>query len=244
MSEVQVVPGSEEAADFTDCVVPDRKSNFDSKFKLASSNFGTGIKINSAASSCINVTPPINVSSYESSYLSTIIQNSTLQPHPELTVVCQNQVTLPDACLNCPLQLSGLGNFEPSPGLNLNGIQNSHENAQTVYLSNHARSTEELDVFSRINIPGAIQPIPRRRRNSSGSESRMRRHSAAPFRTVSIPTSTQRQRRVSHDVRDEQVDLLERLRIAATRRRSFSTPFQNSARIQITSKTLNNQSSK
>ena len=53
---------------------------------------------------------------------------------------------------------------------------------------------------------------PRQRRNSSGSETRFRRHSTAAIRT----TTHSRQRRRSHDVRDEQAEILDRLRIAAT----------------------------
>ena len=75
----------------------------------------------------------------------------------------------------------------------------------------HSNSTENIDSISQET---------RIRRNSSGSESRTRRHSAAPqYRTSCI-----RHRRRSHDVRDEQCDLLERLHVAS-RRRSLSSPF-------------------
>lgn len=57
--------------------------------------------------------------------------------------------------------------------------------------------------------------LTRRRRNSSGSDSRLRRHSTAAIRSTSF-SSNLRQRRRSHDVRDEQADILDRLRIAAT----------------------------
>lgn len=77
--------------------------------------------------------------------------------------------------------------------------------------SRHSNSTDNIDSISR---------EARIRRNSSGSESRTRRHSAAPqYRTSCI-----RHRRRSHDVRDEQCDLLERLHVAS-RRRSLSSPF-------------------
>lgn len=90
-----------------------------------------------------------------------------------------------------------------------------------------AQSTEHLNLLSHVISTSGTSQTQRQRRNSSGSELRMRRHSAAPFRTLSLAPHSQRQRRRSHDVRDEQVDLLERLRIAATRR-SFSSPFQSS----------------
>ena len=89
----------------------------------------------------------------------------------------------------------------------------------------HAVSTEHLSVLVTPNMA----ETQRMRRNSSGSESRGRRHSTASYR---ISSQMQRHRRRSHDVRDEQVDLLERLHVAATRRRSLSSPFQTSPRSQ------------
>lgn len=85
----------------------------------------------------------------------------------------------------------------------------------------HAVSTEQLSRLPDVETQ-------RVRRNSSGSEPRTRRHSAASFRLTS---QIQRHRRRSHDVTDERVDLLERLHVAATRRRrSLSLPFQTSPR--------------
>lgn len=86
-----------------------------------------------------------------------------------------------------------------------------------------ALSTERLNELPHLAMPETL----RVRRNST-SESRVRRHSAAPFRL----DSHVRLRRRSHDIRDEQVDLLERLHGAATRRRSLSSPFQTTARYQ------------
>lgn len=86
-----------------------------------------------------------------------------------------------------------------------------------------AASTEHLNELSHL----AMHETQRVRRNSSGSEFRVRRHSAAPFR---LDSHMQRHRRRSHDVRDEQADLLKRLHVAATRRRSLSLPFQSAAR--------------
>ena len=72
----------------------------------------------------------------------------------------------------------------------------------------------------------------RRRRNSSGStsEPRVRRHShgtSNPSYSLSPdPLSVRRQRRRSHDARDEQADLLESLRAVASRRNSRTqSPF-------------------
>ena len=63
--------------------------------------------------------------------------------------------------------------------------------------------------------------IKKYRRNSSGCEARARRHSTVTIRNSSLQC-TVRPRRRSHDVRDEQVDILDRLRIAATTRFSSS----------------------
>ena len=88
--------------------------------------------------------------------------------------------------------------------------------------------------------PGLLLPPPRsshshhrRRRNSSGSTSeppRVRRHShgtSNPSYSLSPdPLSVRRQRRRSHDARDEQAELLESLRAAASRRNSRTqSPF-------------------
>ncbi len=57
----------------------------------------------------------------------------------------------------------------------------------------------------------------RRRRNSSGSEMRLRRHSAAApavARNTTVHLNLH-QRRRSHDVRDEQADILDRLCVVA-----------------------------
>ena len=98
---------------------------------------------------------------------------------------------------------------------------------------NCTKSNEQLNVSHHIHFPILLSSQTQRiRRNSSGSESRMRRHSAAPIHTVASAINTHRQRRRSHDARDEQGDLLERLHFVATRRRSLSAPFQSSLRTQ------------
>ena len=66
-----------------------------------------------------------------------------------------------------------------------------------------------------LNTPSSAKQMKKHRRNSSGCEARARRHSTAAIRNSSLPC-TVRPRRRSHDVRDEQVDILDRLRIAAT----------------------------
>lgn len=103
--------------------------------------------------------------------------------------------------------------FMSANSLTLNSLMTPHEP-----LSNCANSFEHLNhtVCSR------------NRRNSHGSESR-RRHSSAVSHVTSKP-NFHRQRRRSHDIRDDQSDLLERLHFAATRRRSVSAPFPSSSR--------------
>ena len=86
--------------------------------------------------------------------------------------------------------------------------------------------------------PSLLLPPPphnrthRRRRNSSGSSSepRVRRHShgtnSSSYSLSPDPLSVRRQRRRSHDARDEQAELLESLRAAASRRISRTqSPF-------------------
>ena len=81
----------------------------------------------------------------------------------------------------------------------------------------------------------------RRRRNSSGAEQRVRRHSHHTFSgTHHGSLDMIRRRRRSHDVRDECNELLEGLRAASTRRvsRTQSTPFSVPIRIQLSSPTV------
>lgn len=93
-------------------------------------------------------------------------------------------------------------------------------------------------VSHHLTVPASTHSqTQRRRRNSSGSEQRSRRHSTHIMSSPSNPVSSvqgMRRRRRSHDARDEQNDLLESLRVAATRRtsRGHPSPFQNSLQIQ------------
>ena len=227
-----MVPDSGKERDFIDCVVPESKSNADHTIEAASNSAATGL-LDSVSS--VFAGPDINEHTpllyyAESSYLSTFSTNlaSTSSQNallPTFNLQTVHTLAMPsDSCFNHTLfQLHEPSSAESSLGSNTQGSYCGTDNS-----SIHSRlvqSSEQLHVLSHTtNTSGVSQ---RRRRNSSGSESRMRRHSAAPFRTVSLTPHIQRQRRRSHDVGDEQVDLLERLRIAATRRRSFSAPFQS-----------------
>lgn len=250
-----MVPDSGKEIDFTDCVVPESKSNDADNMIMYKETASSSTAINLTSSVYENVSGPdigeLNrvtplLHYAESSYLSTLNTSSTASssqsvlPHAYNLQSAAHLHSLTVPCFNPTLfQLSGPSNVELSLGSNAQNSYCSTDNASTVNPSRLVQSSEQLNILSHFS-PSVPSHTQRRRRNSSGSESRMRRHSAAPFRTVSLTPHIQRQRRRSHDVGDEQIDLLERLRIAATRRRSFSAPFQSS-RIQGSSRILNLQ---
>lgn len=243
-SDTQVVPDSGEEVILTDCVVPISKLNLGTKLDnpaLASCHFGGNFDPSPLGSyflnSDVSVTQllpghhsrssSIGKSSYMSHSLLERTPQNLLFPRQASSVACHplHQPSIDDSSVtHTALQ------FE-SPHRRTALFQPHTENDRYMLPSSnsprHAISTEHLNVLSRLTMSDA--ETQRVRRNSSGSESRVRRHSAAPFR---ISSHMQRQRRRSHDVRDEQVDLLERLHVAATRRRSFSSPFQTSTRTQ------------
>jgi hypothetical protein len=121
-----------------------------------------------------------------------------------------------------PLQLAD--HHHRRADTNTAGQDTSDDRYTLVNSDRRAISTEHLNVLS-----DAMAKSQRVRRNSTGPpEIRVRRHSAAP--SLRLNSQMQRHRRRSHDVRDEQADLLERLHVVATRRRSLSSPFQTSSR--------------
>ena len=264
--EAQVVPDSGQEINFTDCVVPERKniSNI-SNMLLCEDTAAATVKIESVVPELeeheLSQITPLHYA--ESSYFSTssspqnvLLPAYNLSPHPSDLSFNPMLLQLPGPSTREPFpsttwnssyhppaslhtsrfaqsseQLPGPSTREPFPSTTWNGSYRADNPPAPLHTSRFAQSSEQLNTLSH-----AAQSHQRRRRNSSGSESRVRRHSAAPFRTLSLGPSIQRQRRRSHDVGDEQVDLLERLRIAATRRRSFSAPFHSPNRTtQLTS---------
>ena len=219
--------------DYTDCVVPDAKSSIDYNFSeenLELSSFTTSL-ITSSASTSVEILSEPDVgnyqriapslhyaSSYESSYLSTFNPN-VAGTSLNIPTAHSNQSAAAQHHHPCAITPATELYFNTLPTMESSGVD--------------PQSSEQLNFLSHSSFASTFLQTQRRRRNSSGSESRMRRHSAAPFRTISLAPQIQRQRRRSHDVRDEQVDILERLRVAATRRRSFSAPLQSSGRSRI-----------
>lgn len=231
LSEIQVVPDSGENADIADCVVPISKLNFDIKLNdSASDHFAGRFNIESGTESLVDSYFSLETATlgHCSSELSNITPSSDILfpglslPHSRVNKCFSHSSKELDGARSLP-NSRRVSTIVSSRNHTLDdGIQ-----ILTTISPVCSRSSEQLH-FSTTDI--TIE-TPRMRRNSSGSETRMRRHSSAPFRSVSF-ISHVRHRRTSHDVRDEQCDLLERLRVAATRRRSVSAPFQASARLR------------
>lgn len=219
VSEVQVVPDSGENADVADCVVPISKLNFDIKLNdpdLVSAHFAGGYNIESGTE--------LFVDSYFSLEAATLGNCFQISPHPRTCCYLECLILL-----SLTVLYDGTRSLPTSRRVSTVVSSRNHTLDDRIQILTTispvcSRSSEQLH-FSTTDI--TIE-TPRMRRNSSGSETR---HSSASFRSVSF-ISHIRHRRTSHDVRDEQCDLLERLHVAATRRRSVSAPFQTSARLR------------
>lgn len=223
--DTQVVPVSGKEVVFSDCVVPISKLTLNDQ-DLTDLHYDLSVDSFSLNSHFVN-------------------SEVTLASSDQISLASHSCSIADSSVTQTVLQLSETTSVESPPYFRRtepNTVLQSRSQRilddQVRFVSNsprHARSTEELNIHSHSSIPDATAVSQRVRRNSSGLECRMRRHSAAPFRTIGLNSH---HRRRSHDVRDEQADLLERLHVAATRRRSLSSPFQSSARSQCTHKQL------
>lgn len=220
-----MVPDPGEEAIFTDCVVPI------SKLSLGTSGaFSSDIDSFPLSSCFLNSevsVEPLLTDRREPSFMSRPLPNRTTQNTlpPRYSSFLAHRHHPGDT--RTVLQLTE--NESPSSYSRRMGVvETIPDERYTLQGTNSARHAVSTEHLSQLMLPDAVPETQMVRRNSSGSEPRVRRHSAASFRLTS---QMQRHRRRSHDVTDERVDLLERLHVAATRRRrSLSLPFQGSHR--------------
>ena len=112
--------------------------------------------------------------------------------------------------------------------------------SQMTVVTDISRSSDQLHVIHHHQMSPSYT-LQRFRRNSTESEVRTRRHSAAHFRAAS--TGMSRQRRLSHDARDDPRDLLQSLHTVASRRRASSSASCSHGSINLASSTDKNNSS-
>lgn len=224
----QVVPDSGDEAVLTDCVVPIGKLSLETHSGDFTSDFHPPPLGSWFLNSEVSVEPLLRDYQY-----ATISEPSYHMPHslpdrtllPQYTSCHHHHGDLSVTCTTPPLRENEFPHSYSRRIDTSTTIRPVSDDGYTNF-TRHAVSTEHLSVLVAPNMATETQRV---RRNSSGSESRARRHSTASYR---MSSQMQRHRRRSHDVRDEQVDLLERLHVAATRRRSLSSPFQTSPRSQ------------
>ena len=199
-SDAQVVPDNQGTENLTDRIVPDYKSEFDSNPDLALTCITAGLNISSLST----IACPAPVSG--------LLRSMSMSGNVDQTA---SGAAAAAAGYSCPL----VSTFD---------IQRKHShgsftNRSLVVVSSHhvSKSSEQLHVHSHhLSTPVASQ---RKRRNSTDSDKKMRRHSAA--HTYTLSPGVQRQRRLSHDARDDQSDILQSLHSASTRRRSSLSSF-------------------
>lgn len=238
--EEQVVPDSGTNHNVTDCTVPDNRLNLDINIgdvELDISHVAAGIKIDSFSDD-LDSASQLQIHEYSndgnlfinfSSPSPTHFLNSSIST----SISTMQNYSVPEHIFSPVHHSSRTPPNEPSSQSHTSEISYQDVNVVTIHSPNHSRSTEQINVLPHhCTQPSMMNLAQRTRRNSSGNESRLRRHSAAPCLSIPSLTSVHRQRRRSHDVRDGQGDLLNILHIAATRRRSLSVPFQASLRIQ------------
>lgn len=209
--DAQVVPDKKETESLTDCVVPDYRSNFESNPDLELSYITAGLNISSLSALSYHPAPPAFG-----------LHQALLRPRSAT------------ASAGLATNSSGATGYS-GPLYSTTDIQRKYSHgaftnrtAMVVASRGVSRSSEQLHVHGHyLPSPNASQ---RTRRNSMDSDKKARRHSAAHF--CAVPPGIQRQRRRSHDARDNQSDLLRRLHNAATGRRfSVSATMPQASRL-------------
>ena len=198
--DAQVVPDNKGTENFTDCVVPDYRSDFESNPDLALSCITAGLNISSLPS----------ISHY---FAPATIPYQGL-PRPRSATASAGLTTT-----NSSGATGYSYSLPPTTEIQRKYSHSTFTNRSLMLVNSHgvSRSSEQLHVPNQLSTHCTSHLTARR--NSIDSDKKVRRHSAAHFRTTA-PPGIQRQRRISHDTRDNQSDLLQRLHNVATRSRS------------------------
>ena len=118
----------------------------------------------------------------------------------------------------------GHGPSELVPGLVEDGVGgrnhlletvSSQHNSRPMHRHSYSYSEGERTLLALPHAQSAAPFYHRRRRNSSGSSDRATRRHSNPMGPIVDPLQSRRQRRRSHDVRDEQREILESLQLVA-----------------------------